>query len=115
MPKGKAKPRVVKASFSVQVASDYPQSIFAAEGSKMYGSLLRRKRERKKLDKYEEYLVLPHFPKKQKTYNKEQKTAEEMMLNRSLLKRLRKRARNNVLNNKSSYSTVIPRQGPKVS
>ncbi len=29
------------------------------------------------MDKYEEYLVLTHFPKQQQTFNKEQKTATE--------------------------------------
>ncbi len=43
-------------------------------------SLLACRVERKankKLDKYEEYLVLKHFPKQQQTFNKEQQTAME--------------------------------------
>ncbi len=77
-PKGKGKPnKVVKVSFPAQAASDFPQSIFHAQGSKTFESLQTRRRANKKLDKYEEYLLLKHFPKQQQTFNKEQKTAKE--------------------------------------
>ncbi len=77
MAKGKAKQKVVKVAFPAQAASDYPQSIFHAQGSKKFASLQSKKKASKKLDKYEEYLVLKHFPKQQQTFNKEQQTAAE--------------------------------------
>ena len=77
-PKAKGKQnKVVKVTFPAQAEIDYPQRLFQAQGSKMFASLQDRKKANKKLDKFEEYLVLKHFPKQQQTFNKEQKTAKE--------------------------------------
>jgi hypothetical protein len=77
-PKAKGKHnKVVKVTFPPQAEIDYPQSIFEAQGCKTYASMQGRKKANKKLDKYEEYLVLKHFPKQQQTVNKEQKTVKE--------------------------------------
>ena len=82
MAKGKGKAvgkqnKVVKVTFSAQAAIDFPQSIFHAEGSKKFASLQSKKKAKGKLEKYEEYLVLTHFPKQQQTFNKEQRTATD--------------------------------------